>query len=97
MSFVEMDLPFLQKSLPHLERFRTARKERRLATTQSDYDVQDLAQSQMGRLRIEWADSQMPVLQIIRERFRREKPLTGVKLAACRARPKCGHCVERIM
>lgn len=54
-----------------------------MAITQSDYDVKDLALAGEGRLRIEWADAQMPVLKTIRERFAREKPLTGVTLAAC--------------
>ena len=35
----------------------------------------------MGR--IEWADAQMPVLRQIRERFARERPLDGVRVAAC--------------
>ncbi len=47
------------------------------------YDVKDLALADSGKLRIEWADRQMPVLGIVRERFEREKPLEGVKLAAC--------------
>src|SRR5436309_12459695 len=33
--------------------------------------------------RIEWADGQMPVLRSIRERFARERPLNGVRVAAC--------------
>lgn len=48
-----------------------------------DYDVKDVALAAKGKLRIEWADRQMPVLGIIRERFERERPLEGVKLAAC--------------
>lgn len=48
-----------------------------------DYDVKDVALADKGKLRIEWADRQMPVLGIIRERFERERPLEGVKLAAC--------------
>jgi adenosylhomocysteinase len=36
-----------------------------------------------GRARIEWADSQMPVLKQIRERFARERPLAGTSVAAC--------------
>lgn len=48
-----------------------------------DYDVKDVALADRGKLRIEWADRQMPVLGIIRERFEKEKPLEGVKLAAC--------------
>jgi adenosylhomocysteinase len=53
-----------------------------LATT-IDHDVRDLGFAKDGKLRIEWADAQMPVLAIIRERFAREKPLTGTTLAAC--------------
>ena len=36
-----------------------------------------------GKLRIEWAEQEMPVLRSITERFRKEKPLKGFKLAAC--------------
>ena len=36
-----------------------------------------------GRVRIEWADGQMPVLHSIRERFERERPLEGMRVAAC--------------
>ena len=38
---------------------------------------------EQGKQRIEWADREMPVLRLIRERFEAEKPLTGVKLVAC--------------
>ncbi|MHB0976696.1 MAG: adenosylhomocysteinase [Candidatus Aquicultorales bacterium] len=48
-----------------------------------DYDVKDVALAGKGKLRIEWADRQMPVLEQIRARFERERPLEGVKLAAC--------------
>ena len=47
------------------------------------YDVKDESLAAAGRLRIEWADAQMPVLRLIRERFAREKPLTGARIAAC--------------
>ncbi|MGC8782873.1 MAG: adenosylhomocysteinase [Armatimonadota bacterium] len=47
------------------------------------YDVKDLALADKGQLRIEWAEQDMPVLRLIRERFAREKPLQGVRLAAC--------------
>ena len=47
------------------------------------HDVKDLALSKRGKLRIEWADRNMPVLKLIRERFRRGKPLKGVRLACC--------------
>ncbi|MDQ3962811.1 MAG: adenosylhomocysteinase [Actinomycetota bacterium] len=46
-------------------------------------DVLDLNLADAGRLRIEWADRQMPVLARIRERFEKEKPLDGVRIASC--------------
>jgi adenosylhomocysteinase len=49
----------------------------------TEHDVKDLGQADKGRLRIEWADRQMPVLQRIRERFEKEKPLEGITIAAC--------------
>ncbi len=47
------------------------------------YDVKDLNLAEAGKKRIEWADRHMPVLQAIRERFEKEKPLKGEKIAAC--------------
>ncbi len=47
------------------------------------HDVRDLDLAEAGRHRIEWADEQMPVLRIIRERFAKEKPLRGQRLSAC--------------
>jgi adenosylhomocysteinase len=47
------------------------------------YDVKDLGQAAHGKTRIDWADGQMPVLRSIRERFAKEKPLKGLRLAAC--------------
>ncbi len=46
-------------------------------------DVADKGLAKDGRARIEWADRQMPVLMRIRERFEKERPLDGVKIAAC--------------
>ena len=46
-------------------------------------DVKDLGRSDEGRLKIEWADQEMPVLQRIRERFEKERPLDGITIAAC--------------
>ncbi|MDP2743572.1 MAG: adenosylhomocysteinase [Dehalococcoidia bacterium] len=46
-------------------------------------DVKSLSLSDAGVLRIEWASREMPVLQIIRQRFAKEKPLKGVRIAAC--------------
>ncbi len=48
-----------------------------------DYDIKDLNLADKGALRIEWAEKQMPVLRLIRERFIKEQPLKGVKIAAC--------------
>ncbi len=47
------------------------------------HDVKDLSLAEQGRLRIEWAEHEMPVLRQIRERFAREKPLQGVRISAC--------------
>ena len=47
------------------------------------YDIKDINLAPQGKQRIEWADREMPVLRLIRERFEKEKPLTGVKLVAC--------------
>ncbi|GLI52647.1 MULTISPECIES: adenosylhomocysteinase [Thermodesulfovibrio] len=47
------------------------------------YDIKDIKLAEKGKLRIEWAEMDMPVLRMIRDRFKKEKPLKGVKLAAC--------------
>jgi adenosylhomocysteinase len=47
------------------------------------HDVADIGLADAGRLKIEWADRQMPVLAGIRERFERERPLEGWKISAC--------------
>jgi adenosylhomocysteinase len=46
-------------------------------------DVRDLALADEGRRRTEWAERNMPVLRLIRERFARERPLAGRRLSAC--------------
>ena len=46
-------------------------------------DVKDLNLAPKGRLRIEWAEQEMPVLRLIRQRFEKEKPLKGVRLSGC--------------
>ena len=46
-------------------------------------DVKDLSLSSAGTVRIEWAEREMPVLRSIRERFTKEKPLKGTRIAAC--------------
>jgi len=54
-----------------------------LTSPHANGDVRDLSLSQTGVDRIEWAGREMPVLNIIRERFLREKPLAGIRMAAC--------------
>ncbi|MBN1485644.1 MAG: adenosylhomocysteinase [Chloroflexia bacterium] len=47
------------------------------------HDVCDLSLAAQGKLRIEWAEMDMPVLRLVRERLAKEKPLQGVRLGAC--------------
>jgi len=46
-------------------------------------DVKDIAPADAGKRKIEWAQQQMPVLQIIRKRFIKEQPLKGLRVSAC--------------
>ena len=48
-----------------------------------DYDIKDLSLAEKGKLRVEWAVKSMPVLQLIQKQFAKEKPLKGIRLAAC--------------
>jgi len=48
-----------------------------------NFDVKDSHLAEGGRRRIEWADREMPVLRMIRERFAKEQPLKGVRVSAC--------------
>jgi len=48
-----------------------------------DYHVKDIELAQEGKRRIEWADAQMPVLQLIRKEFEADLPLKDIRLAAC--------------
>ena len=47
------------------------------------YHVKDIKLAEKGRLRIEWANEYMPVLELIRKRFLKEKPLKCIKIASC--------------
>jgi len=53
------------------------------ATRSVEFDVKDISLASKGKQRIEWAEREMPVLRLIRERFADEKPLSGHKLVAC--------------
>jgi len=48
-----------------------------------EHDVKNLNLATGGRYRIEWAEQEMPVLRLIRERFAKDKPLKGLRLSAC--------------
>src|SRR5262252_5720887 len=48
-----------------------------------DSDIKDIGLAEAGRKRIEWAEREMPVLRMIRERFEKERPLEGKKMIAC--------------
>src|ERR671917_2256293 len=53
------------------------------ATQSIEFDVKDIDLAADGKRRIEWAEREMPVLRLIREKFAQEKPLAGVRLLAC--------------
>jgi adenosylhomocysteinase len=53
------------------------------ATRSLEYDVKDIGLAAQGKQRIEWAERDMPVLRLIRERFAAEQPLRGKRLIAC--------------
>jgi adenosylhomocysteinase len=48
-----------------------------------EHDIKDISLAPQGKRRIDWAEPEMPVLRLIRERFRTEQPLKGVRLVAC--------------
>ena len=48
-----------------------------------EYDIKDIALAPDGKRRIEWAEREMPVLRLIRERFAQEQPLRGIRIVAC--------------
>ncbi len=48
-----------------------------------NYDIKDPTLAEEGKLRIEWAGKEMPVIRLIQQRFAREKPLAGVRISAC--------------
>ena len=48
-----------------------------------NYDIKDIKLAEGGRRRIDWAEREMPVLRLIRERFAKERPLQGMRIAAC--------------
>lgn len=51
--------------------------------TSMDYIIKDINLAEEGKRRIEWAKKNMPVLSLIQDEFKRERPLEGIKIAAC--------------
>jgi adenosylhomocysteinase len=51
--------------------------------TAKNYDIKDINLADKGRLRMDWAAKEMPVLKLIEERFIKEQPLAGVRISAC--------------
>src|ERR1700749_1651473 len=49
----------------------------------AEFDIKDIGLAAEGKKRIEWAEREMPVLRLIREKFASEKPLEGIRLVAC--------------
>jgi len=47
-----------------------------------EYDIKDPKQAEGGRRRIDWAEREMPVLRSIMERFEKERPFEGIRMAA---------------
>jgi len=52
-------------------------------TSTKNYDIKDPSLAEAGRLRIEWASREMPVIKLIRERFSKEKPLRDIRISTC--------------
>src|SRR5438094_1122038 len=48
-----------------------------------EHDIKDVSLAPQGKRRIDWAEREMPVLRLIRDRFAAEQPLKGVRLVAC--------------
>ena len=48
-----------------------------------EYDIKGLELADAGKRKIEWAANFMPVLKLIESRFKKQKPLNGLKIAAC--------------
>jgi adenosylhomocysteinase len=53
-----------------------------MTTTTKSYDVADLNLAEKGRFRMQWAAKEMPVLDLLEERFKKEQPFKGVRMAA---------------
>ena len=54
-----------------------------MSSPQADGHISNLSLASEGVRRIEWAAREMPVIEIIKERFAEEKPLEGIRMAGC--------------
>lgn len=54
-----------------------------MTDTQVRYEIKNIDLAPQGKKQIDWANKDMPVLELIRKRFSREKPLQGIRIAAC--------------
>jgi len=61
----------------------TAARKQSMAKKTEAYDIKDPKLAPAGKKRVDWASRDMPVLNLIAERFRKEKPLKGAKMTAC--------------
>jgi len=52
-------------------------------TMKKNYDIKDPSLAEKGKLRIDWAGREMPVIKLIQQRFAKEKPLKGIRISAC--------------
>lgn len=48
-----------------------------------NYDIKDPSLAEQGKLHIDWAAREMPVVKLIKQRFAKEKPLKGIRISAC--------------
>ncbi|HRZ95685.1 MAG TPA: adenosylhomocysteinase, partial [Candidatus Moranbacteria bacterium] len=48
-----------------------------------EHDIKNPSLAEKGKKRIEWAERDMPVLAAVKEKFEREKPMSGMKMSAC--------------
>ncbi len=53
-----------------------------MTTTELNYDIADIKLAEKGRFRMQWAAKEMPVLDLLEERFKKEQPFKGIRMAA---------------
>ncbi|MFC2025091.1 adenosylhomocysteinase [Chloroflexota bacterium] len=52
-------------------------------TSTKNYDIKDSSLASAGKQRIDWATREMPVVKLIKERFSKEKPFSGIRISGC--------------